>query len=118
MKRKYPKLIDLISESTIEEKKGKDKKPETIDEELKKKFNSKGDMAIGYHKVLRSSMQMSKDKAKEKCEKKGGSGSPKFDGPYKSVVDGQTYVVCTMKKKTNESLSRGSLYRKRYYGRY
>ncbi len=118
MKKRYPNLIDLISENTIEEKKKKDEKPKTTGEELKNKFNPKGDMVMGYHKVLRSSMQMSKDKAKEKCEKKGGSGAAKFDGPYKSVVDGQTYVVCTMKKKTNESLSRGSLYRKRYYGRY
>mgnify|MGYP003139316905 CR=1 FL=1 len=75
-------------------------------------------MAMGYQKLLRSSIQMSKDKAKKKCEANGGTGDAKFDGPYKSAIDGQTYVVCTMKKQVNESLSRGSLYRKRYYGRY
>ena len=111
-------LIDLISENVIEEKKKKDKEPKTVEEELQQKFNSKGNLALGYHKVLSSSMTKSKERAKKKCEGKGGSGDAKFDGPYKSVVDGKRYVVCTMKKKANESLSRGSLYRKRYYGRY
>jgi tryptophanyl-tRNA synthetase len=121
MRKRYPNLIDLISESFIEEKTKKnteDEDAKTVEEELKMKYNPDDNMAMGYHKLLHASIKSSQDKAKAKCEKDGGEGEAKFHGPFTSKIDGKKYVVCTMKKKVSETLSRGSLYRKRYYGRY
>lgn len=143
MKRKYPKLIDLIKENKLNEDPFADMDAAFAD--MDAAFD-KSDDKSNYLKTekevnpvfIKNTLDEAESKKKEILQKNPNDISTKAEASQEymdhlvsrgiTIEISGDYVVETQDGKStkvskslvhiNESLSRGSLYRKRYYGRY
>lgn len=136
MKRKYPKLIDLIKENKLNEDPFADMDA-AFDKSDDKSNYLKTEKEVN-PVFIKNTLDEAESKKKEILQKNPNDISTKAEASQEymdhlvsrgiTIEISGDYVVETQDGKStkvskslvpvNESLSRGSLYRKRYYGRY